>query len=175
MRNEEDSGEIGPVKPISDAELIDPTLAAAEEDQQQEEQQEQKPGGIFGLLKGMFAKSDGQTEGQPVPVVEVLPEPLEPPWVVVVYRGDKPEVVRFKSRDSRERVEPQPAQPVRGGARQAQPARGVGYVPPPATSTPPNRTRSVSQGRPSEQASRPRIAQKNEQDEQDQEPQEPSK
>ncbi|MBK9121379.1 MAG: Flp pilus assembly protein CpaB [Phycisphaerales bacterium] len=58
-------------------------------------------------MQGLFAPQTAPEPPAP-PVLAAVPpppaEPTEPEWVVRVFRGDREEVVRFKSRESRERV-----------------------------------------------------------------------
>lgn len=110
MRNEEDAEEIGESRPISDEELLDPVAAAEDEQEQQDHPARSDSGsGLVGLFQGMFAKPAAAPPAlamAPAGVVTpAAPEPPPiPPWVVVVYRGDKQEVVRFVDKDSRQRV-----------------------------------------------------------------------
>ena len=78
----------------------------------EEEEQEGTPG-LGGWFAGLFGQERSEPEPQQVqtpvmlataaPAIQPGPPPV-PEWVVYVWRGQKQEIVRFKSRDSRERV-----------------------------------------------------------------------
>lgn len=162
MRNEEDSGEIVETGPISLDQLIDPTMAAEEDTRVKDDDRE--PSGFMNMFQGLFAKSaTPESVAEPTPPMLVYAPPRrDPAWKVTIYRGDKAEVVRFKNRNSCERVEEQPMSSY--AAPQPQ-VPSTGFVVPPRTPQP--RTNQNWPVRNPVQASCS-------QEEEDQEPQEPT-
>jgi len=110
MRGNEDSALAASATPVTEDEVLNPDGARADKKaataQQATGGQSSEKGGLLAWLSGKSAKA----EPAPAPVVTMTSLPVvaapapKPGWVVHVWRGDKVEVVRFKSRDSFERL-----------------------------------------------------------------------
>jgi pilus assembly protein CpaB len=95
---------------VSEKQLFDPN-GEDQEKQPGASTQPAKSAGGLAWLNGLFARPKPKTE----PVADVKAVKSAPPvlpvvdrsWLVSVWRGNKLELVRFKNRDSRERVEEQ--------------------------------------------------------------------
>jgi pilus assembly protein CpaB len=108
LRGREDGSVVGKSAPVSGNELVD---AAAPQEQAAESQdksagEEASRHGVLGWLRNLFGFSQPELKVELPPPAGAPPvPPAEPEWVVRVYRGAKSELVRFKSRSSREPVE----------------------------------------------------------------------
>lgn len=111
LRNDDDGGRTGSRDPVSDRELT------GEQQEEERDERAEVAAAFMEQLRGLFNRPQTRPEQAPEVVVAADPPPA---WEVSVYRGDEREVLRFKSRDSRERMPDD--QPERPGARRAPPA-----------------------------------------------------
>jgi len=117
MRGNADEEEVGERHPVGDAQLIDPLAAQTEQEEPPKEEPPQPTAPVL-------AAAARPPELPPGP-------PIDSTWKVLLVRGaGQPEVVRFKSRQSRERVDEAPA---RSGAvsHHASSTTLANFVPPP--------------------------------------------
>ena len=105
LRNDDDSMGVARNETVSDLELtgeIEPSSSDSKDGKRS----------LLSRIRGLFgAEEEPAPEAEPV--VAAAPPPVvpsEPPWEVAVIRGQARETVRFKSRDSNERVSDHAAQ-----------------------------------------------------------------
>jgi len=147
LRGNQDGSELGRSRAVSELELTG------------DEPQPKAPSdSLLEQLRGMLGKP--QPASQPVVAAALPPpNPLFQPWDVVIFRGNQTERVRFKSRDSRERVEDQEgAQTKSGGSSLFKPGRG--WTPPTGGVEPQTpKTEPVPSGEPEETQAEPQEPQ----------------
>ncbi len=111
MRGDEDGGS-GSGRAVSDSEVIEGKKRGetSDDDDDKTAEKPEKPAGP-GLME-MFAKAFAKKEAKdaaaaaPAPIVTAPPPPpAEPTWDILVKLGDRYEVLKFKNRTSRERVD----------------------------------------------------------------------
>jgi len=107
LRGREDASVVGKSAPVSGNELVDAGAPQEQAGAAQEKPESEKTSGhgVLGWLRDLFGFSQPESRVELPPPAAAPPPPAEPEWIVRVYRGAKSELVRFKSRSSREPVE----------------------------------------------------------------------
>lgn len=148
MRGRDDADPAGKLEPIDDEFVVSGRKAKAAE--AAAAAPSATPAVNRSWLRNLFQQPARSDPPPPAPaaalVVEPPPPAAEPEWVVHVWRGEKLEVVRFKHRDSRERLglepgskpAPRQAAPPSSPPRSAPPRASAGGSSAPSSAGPPS-------------------------------------